>query len=276
MPGIVVGIQQRQRQKLAIILDCAKVITDVERRDYLKQVLIDLFLLHEGAVILPGLVMFVRGGIVPVPQTDPYTLALTMASPGDDWRTTLANQVLLYLEKAYRSGHIQAVHDAIEWCRMYRLPVPDWVRDAPSDLKRRGERSAETQNKVFETDLVRFIEVEIAARRITAERKNKSNRRDYARRDKFMRAKESLGDHWTNPTSADTGAIKASYTRFLKHRDSYYLDLTFLTELLKVHAPAVSEILSSIRCILSSPDLTRVTTPFFPKCLNGLQHSSLT
>ena len=243
-PGIVVGIQQRQRQKLPIILDCTNVISDVETRDHLKQVLIDLFLLHEGAVTLPGLLMFVRGGIVPVPQTDPLILALTMASPGDDWRTTLANQVLLYLEKAYRSGHVQAVHDALEWCRKYRLPVPDWVRDAPRDLQRRGERSAETQNKLYETDLVRFMEVEIEGRRIAAERRNKSNRRDGASRDKFMRAKERLGDHWTNPASADTGAIKDSHTRFLKYRNSYYLDPPFLMELLKVHAPAVFEILS--------------------------------
>jgi hypothetical protein len=246
VPGIVTGIQQRQRQKLAIILDGTKVIPDVKRRNHLKKVLIDLFLLHEGAVILPGFVMFVRGGIVPVPQTDPYTLALTMASPQEDWRTTLANQVLLYLEKAYRGGHVQAVHDALEWCRTYRLPVPDWVRDAPRHLNRRGKRSTETQNKLFETDFVRFIEAKINSLRIAAERKKKGNRRDSRSRDKSMRTKESLGDHWTNTSSDDTGAIKDSQTRFLKHRDSYYLDPAFLMELLKVHAPAVFEILSSI------------------------------
>jgi hypothetical protein len=245
-PEIVEGFRQRQRQKLALILDCTKMVSDAKRRAKLKEVLIDLFLLHEGAVILKGLVIFVPGGVLPVPQTCPFILALTMASPRDDWRATLANEILLYLEKAYRSGHAQAVNDAVEWCRTYRLPVPDWVRDAPRHLNRRGKRSTEKQNKLFETDFVRSIEAKINSLRIAAERKKKGNRRDSRSRDKFMRAKESLGDHWTNTSSADTGAINDSHTRFLKHRDSYYLDPAFLMELLKVHALAVFEIVSSI------------------------------
>jgi hypothetical protein len=228
------------------MFECTKEIPNMEKRERLKTVLIELFLLHEGALILPGLSIFIPGGFVPMPQDDPYILALRMVSPRDDWRLTLANQILIYLRKAFYCGHIEAAKDALEWCRKYRLSVPDWLRDAPRDLKRKGERSAETQNKVYETDFTRFIEVIIQKHTISDERKTKTSRRGSSSSDKFARAKERLGDHWTNTTSAETGAIQDSYRRFLKYRDTYYVDPTFLMDLIKVHAPAVFEILSSI------------------------------
>ena len=84
---------------------------------------------------------------MPVPQTDPVLLALSMTSPRDDWRGTLAKEILLYLEKAYRNGHAHAVHDAFEWCRKYRLPVPDWVRDAHAQCKE-AEASGRPKPKI--------------------------------------------------------------------------------------------------------------------------------
>jgi hypothetical protein len=234
---------------LVLLHNCAEKLPDVKRRACLKKVLTDLFLLHEGAVILPGLVIFVPGGIVPVPQTNPLILALNMASPGDDWRATLTNEILLYLEKAHSSGHAQAVPDADDWCRKYDLDVPRWLRDAPRNVSRRGERSPETQRKLFETDYFRFVLVEAQAAFIRTEKKKPGYRKDaLTGNDKFARAKALLRGLWADTpnkgATEDTGAVKDSHKRFKHRRHTYYLAPAFLMDILKKQAPSVFEILS--------------------------------
>jgi hypothetical protein len=211
----------------------------------MKQVLTELFFLHEGTVTsVPGLLMFIPGGVLPVPQTDPLILAYNMISPRADWRKILANEILLYLMQAFNNDHPEAVRDALDWCTKYRLSVQDWIRDAPRTVNRLGKRSVETQRELFRTDFQRYIEVEIAAIRIAAERKKGGSRRDPGLRDKFARAKERLQYSWADIPTEDTGAIKDSYKRFKRFRHTYYLDSVLLMDLLKVHAPAVFEILS--------------------------------
>lgn len=248
MPEIDEAFRQRQRKKLALILDCTKKIRDVKRRARLKRVLTELFWLHEGKVVVPGFSMFVPGGIVPMPQTNLISLALNMVLPGDNWRKVLANEILLYLGKAHRSGHALAVPDAFDLCREYELDVPDWLRASPRDISRRGERSREARINLYNTDLHRFILVTLEGSRIRSERKKPDNRRDPQKRDKFARAKDMLRGSWADTpkkgSTGDTGAIEDSHNRFLRHRDTYYIDPAFLMHMLKKQAPTVFEILS--------------------------------
>jgi hypothetical protein len=239
---------QRRQQKLAMILECTNPISDVKRRKRLNQVLTELFWLHEGKLVIPGVSLFVPGGIVPVPQTDPFILALSMCSPSDDWRKILANEILLYLEKAFRNDHALAVPDAFDLCRTFGLDVPGWVRDAPPKVSRRGERSRKAQIDLFKTDCYRFILVEVEGSRIRAERRNPDHRHDEQKRDKFARAKAMLRDSWADTpnkgATEDTGAIEDSHNRFLRRRASYYVCPPFLMDMLKIQAPTVFEILS--------------------------------
>lgn len=235
--------QRRKEMYASVCREIAK-LRNVKQRRRLKHVLDELFILHQGLVTPPGITMWLPGGIFPVPQTHPFVLVLQMASGRDDWRATLANEILLYLKKAHDFGHTQAVPDAFELCSKYRLPIPDWLRDAPRNVKRRGERSRETKRMLYEIDRQRFIYVECARAIIRDERKKPGQHRDVTRRDKFARAKEWLKGSSADTSTEETGAIKASHKRFLKYRDSYYLDPGYLVDQLRPQAPTVSEILS--------------------------------
>jgi hypothetical protein len=172
-----------------------------DQRCYLQRLMGELLDLHDS--------------FVPLPQTNPAQLILNLAArPPEDWQEILANEVLLYLGSAYRAGHQQAVVDAREWCRTYSLPVPDWLRDAPDRIKRRGRRSPETSLKTFYTDLARFIAVELA------------NKQTDGVGDKFYRARDLLKDGFAyNPdphANNSTKAIEKSYDKFTMRFDSSY------------------------------------------------------
>ena len=48
----------------------------------------------------------------------------------DQWRARRCAEMLALCQKAYRSGVLLAAAEAVEVCRMWRQPPPDWLVDA--------------------------------------------------------------------------------------------------------------------------------------------------
>ena len=170
-----------------------------------------------------------HGGIVPIPQTNPVILALELSqSPPTGWRAILANEMLLYLKRAYQCGHPDAVPDAKQWCRQQRLPVPDWLRDAPDKITRRGKRLAQTSLENFYVDLARFIAVKMEsenATNVTGDDKFARARKRLEGTIGFDTQKRRFDPHGTNSTKF----VEDSYNKITKHfYQSYYFSPTLL------------------------------------------------
>jgi hypothetical protein len=231
----------------------------------LKRLMYELSCLHKGVIKLwDGQVTCVPGGIIPLPQTRPEALAIFLATSSlKEWREILANEVLLYLERAHRADHVQAASDAREWCQKqplhnpeqwcdkYHQPIPDWLIDAPLKVKRQGQDSYEEQQDQFWKDLMRFLAVELAVETIQAERESGAKRDHEVKRDRYWRAKKLLAGTWANTpedtekeSTESTKGIVKSYKRFKDHRDSYYFSPATLMQCLKTRAPILHEILS--------------------------------
>lgn len=219
-------------------------------RSRLNRICRELSQLRAGIIVPPGMNGTVsHAGPVPFPQTTPKLLGLRLffANP-TEWRGILANELLIYLERAHRHGHHDAAPDALDLCGWADLPVPRWAL-ATEKKKQRG-RSRQFRQEQFWKDLARWKVVELAADDIAAERADAVPNDRSNPRSKFERAKKRLENSWAdtpmkkNHSAFDTGGIEDSHKRFAGDHDYYYFAPVFIVGVILRHsAPTVLEAL---------------------------------
>lgn len=165
---------------------------------------------------------------------------LAASEKPEEWRRTLAGEMLLYLERALAAGHPEAKDDALAWCSQQKLPVPDWVRDAPR-IKRQGKASLHERKKAFYQDAVRALAVSLAQRWITHERKARTPRSLARSHDRYLRA----GQVSKIDDQGSKKPMRGAYDRFTRERAAkYYLQPSDLMATFKTLAPTIFALLS--------------------------------
>jgi hypothetical protein len=204
---------------------------------------------RSALVLRNGPAFVFLNGPVFFPQTPHSILAKKLAaSPPEGWGGVLANEILLYLKRAFDLGHAEAAPDALDFCRHTRLAVPHWaLMPRP---KRPGSRALE-KRKSFRKDLIRNLAIHLAANNISDERASGPPRDLRAgrtgERDRYVRAKEYVAGSWVDThTSESDKAIRASFARFTRKHDSYYVTPHELLRLiLRDSAPIVFQLLTT-------------------------------
>lgn len=216
------------------------------KQAHLVELLQDLLLVRKGGVrMADGTVLYLDFGI-PLPQTPFSEFVLKLLASPDDWRKILANEILLLLEHFQRFP--EAAPDAFRWCKIYRLDVKGWIRDAP-EVNRQGKRSPSAKLRETTKKFIRTLAVRESAEDIANEKQAPGYRRDPRRRDKFARAKELLDGPLRmlgagTPSEDSTKGIEKSYREYMATGCPGYIDATSLMGLFRRQAPTLFKLLS--------------------------------